>query len=168
MIAFLLRNSQARPNFPRSTESCEEDNDGIVEENDDEGNANHSKSIDDIKTMPGREGNYALTQSILQKYESRPSAFINMSLAQFATIYDVFSGKLSKKTEIVENISKEVSSMVISRTDEYLPKFIKLKDEKCTVMKLRSTPKILRRHRMKMSHEQVYSDILLFLPFTNK
>ena len=29
MIAFLLRNSQARPNFPRSTESCEEDNDGI-------------------------------------------------------------------------------------------------------------------------------------------
>ena len=128
----------------RISEEDEEDNDGIVEENDDEGNANHSKSIDDIITMPGREGNYALTQSILQKYESRPSALINICLAQFATIYDVFSGKLSKKTEIVENISKEVSSMVISGTDEHLPKFIKLKDEKSTVMKLRSTPKILR------------------------
>ena len=68
----------------------------------------------------------------------------------------------------IENVSTEVSGMKISRTDEQLPKFIRLKDEKCTVMKLRSTPKILRRHRMKMSHEQVYSKILLCLPFTNE
>ena len=154
----------------RVYEDDEEDNDGIVEEEEDEHDLKHfqSNSTHETITMPGREGNYALTQSIHQKYECRPQALKNMCLAQFAIQYDVFSGCLPKKTEMQDNVSKDLSTILIFGTEDYLPKFIKLKDEKHTTLKLRNTPKILRLHRKKMSHEQIYSEILLFWPYINE
>ena len=90
----------------------------------------------------------------------------NMCLAQFATHYE--TATLPKKTKILDNVSANISNQKIFRTEVHLPNFIKLKDDKNTIMKLRITPKILRLHKKKMSHEQIYSDLLLFLPYTNE
>ena len=151
---------------------CEEDDeDEDDEQENDAGNSSmgcHSKTAQDGITMPGRKGSYTMTQSIHQKYESRPKVLNKMCLAQFALYYDTLSGTPPKKIEFIDNASTNVSLTKIFGTDIQLPSFIKLNDEKGNTMKLRSSPKILRLHKKKMSHEQLYSDLLLFLPYRDE
>lgn len=154
----------------RISDEDDEDGDESSEEldGDEEVMYTKSKSTHNTVTMPGREGKFFMTQSVHQKYENRPKLLENMCLAQFSTHYEPLRGQLPKKTIIIDNVSTEVSNQKVFQTEVYLPKYIKLMDEKNTLMKLRTTPAILRLHKKKMSHEQMYSELLLFLPFTNE
>ena len=121
-----------------------------------------------IVTMSNREGQYCLTQTIHEKYEKRPLILKEMCLAQFATHYQICP-KLPKKIQMDDNnASLEKSNQTIFRTNEKLPLFIILNDQKGNCMKLRNSPFVLRLHKKKLSHEQIYSETLLFLPYMNE
>ena len=64
--------------------------------------------------------------------------------------------------------SLDKSTQTLFRTGEKLPLFIRLNDQKSICMRLRSTPFVLRIHKKKFSHEQLYSEMLLFLPYLNE
>ena len=151
---------------------CEEDEDDeIIDEDDDESATEdepiHPTPRSNIVTISNREGKYCMTQTLHEKYEERPLILKEMCLAQFTSHYEMCA-KLPKKIEMDGNASKDKSDQTIFRTDVRLPLFIKLNDKKESCMKLRGTPFVLRMHKKKLSHEQVYSEMLLFLPYMNE
>ena len=152
---------------------CEEDEDDEVidedeEEHDTEEEPIHPTPHSNFVTMSNREGKYCMTQTIHEKYEKRPQILKEMCLAQFTSHYEICA-KIPKKIKMDDNnASEEKSTQTIFRTNERLPLFIKINDEKETCLKLRGTPFVLRMHKKKLSHEQVYSEMLLFLPYMNE
>ena len=81
----------------------EEDEDDDNEDDESSTKCKHSKSTEEIITMPGRKGTYILTQSIHQKYEKRPEVLEKMCLAQFALYYNTLTGHPPKKVEFIDN-----------------------------------------------------------------
>ena len=104
------------------------------------------------------------------RYASRPVCMDNICLAQFATHY-TFTRKVPKSVEFDDETgaSKELSNRKIFNQEHCLPKYLKLSDEN-QFMRLRGMPAVLRIHRSdrKEGHEQHYSELLLYTPWSNE
>ena len=91
-------------------------------------------------------------------------------MAQFATHY-TFTRKVPKTVEFDDKTgaSKELSSRKIFNHEQFLPKYLKLSVDK-EFMRLRGIPAVLRIHRSdkKEGHEQHYSELLLYTPWSNE
>ena len=99
----------------------------------------------------------------------RPEKLERMCFAQFATSYTASKNVKDNTFSKFANISEETSNWKIFETNEPLPKFILLKDG--TTMRLRQQLEILRIHASRhkaTNHEQVYSELLLYLPWRNE
>ena len=126
----------------------------------DNANSNDSSGI----KVQGRDGLWKKNENIIDKYERRPQAILNICLAQFATHYDVCSKPKSANFE--DNASIELGTQTAWDNDqERLPAYIMI-NKKC--YRLRSVPKILQLHTKKESLEKLYSELLLFFPWSNE
>ena len=108
--------------------------------------------------IEGREGSYLWTMTIHEKYSKRPSALIDMCLAEFVINYKTMpSDKVPNENEL-------------SQSKHGLPLFVVLNDN-AGVMRLREIPCVLRLHESKKkteNHEFVYSECLLYFPWKNE
>ena len=139
-----------------------------VEDQDDEDEEHENEQ--EVVRIPGHEGKFKKTASVHSKYAKRPKALKNMCLAQFATSYESTNTRFkSDSDKFSENCSKETGQLTNFFNGANLPKYIILDDKSCMSLRKRY-PSILRIHNSnrKSSHEQVYSEMLLFLPWRNE
>ena len=137
--------------------------------------------------IEGREGTFAESIAVIDRYIARPDHLENMCLAQFATAY-VYAKKVPKKvtfdingcsdvfsdTKIFEGFEEGEPHSYEQENEEnweidepnchnFLPRYIVLKNN-LGKMRLRAYPAVMRIHnsRKKDGHEQHYSELLLF------
>ena len=154
----------------------DDDNDVETEDDsdseDDEEEEEDSDFEEDTKTegicLPGRQGRFRKAITIHKKYACRPNELENICLAQFATSFE--SCKNPKKVTFNDDgTSEEKGCIKIFGSSQHLPKFIELKSG--GFMSLRRYPSILRIHsskKKKDKNEDLYSELLLFLPWRSE
>ena len=151
-----------------SDENAIEGDEEIVQDDEEEATKDAQK---DTFTIEGRDGQYTEPVTIHDKYAARPKVIENICLAQFVVSYEVchriqdavFDSDLG-------DFSKATGDLRDYTTNEELPLYIKLNDGK-TKMRLRKTQQVLRIHasrHKKSNHEQTYSELLLFYPWTDE
>ena len=132
------------------------------EEEDDDDCGTEQEAI----AIEGREGKYKKSKSYHSNYRLRPECLRHMCLAQFATSYEPTKTKFkSDSPDFFENGSLEKGDLKFFHNGEPMPKKIILKDGSCMVLR-KKHPSILRIYSSKKTtHEEVYSEMLLFLPW---
>ncbi len=119
--------------------------------------------------IPGRSGKFRETTTVHDRYKNRPSGLEELTLAQFATIYEP-RRTVPKKIVFVDGMSEDDGvATLISNPDKVLPRYLKLNDE-IGYMSQRGEPSILRLHssKKKEGHEQYYAEMLLYLPWRDE
>ena len=151
---------QANENKGKNVDQLED------EISDDEENvqaANENEAI----TIPGREGKFKQVDSIHKKYSMRPKCLEQMCLAQFASTYQMSQSKKGSK-DFTDNVSKQLSTFKLFHDDKPLPRWILLENSLCMVSR-KKFPVVLKVHASKKgSLEEVYSELLMFLPWRNE
>ncbi len=120
--------------------------------------------------IPGRSGKFRETITIHDRYKNRPSGLEELTLAQFATIYEA-KKTVPKKIVFVNGMSEDEGiATVISNSEQRLPRYMKLNEDNLGYMSLRGQPSILRLHssKKKEGHEQYYAEMLLYLPWRDE
>ena len=106
----------------------------------------------------------------LFRYASRPICVEDICLAQFASHY-TFTKKVPASVTFDDETgaSTEISTRKIFTKDQCLPKYLTLYNDN-EFMRLRAIPAVLRIHRStkKEGHEQHYSELLLYIPWSNE
>ena len=115
-------------------------------------------------SIPGSDDQFYEPQSVHEKYSNRPESLEHICLAQFAIWY-VLVPKKWKKPKDIEAVSD--TQVICPELSEPLqmPRYIQLKDENQSCMRLRMFPAVLRMHRFKEekdAHEFFFSELLLY------
>ncbi len=130
-------------------------------------------NLGNLLTIEGREGEFLEATSIHDKYEARPDALEDITLAQFAIMYKATPSNVAKK--------KQYSNGVVGESDDYhilswdlnqekpLPQYISLRNN-LGYMSLRKFPAVLRVHKHKRENasEYIFSELLLFRPWRSE
>ena len=137
----------------------------------DEDNLNDNEII-----IEGRQGVYAQTISIIDRYRSRPKYLKNMVLVQFAYWYNPCT-KLPKKVKMTKGgISEGKSDVSVielkdgDKNDTKLPNYLDLTKSGLGFMQKRQKKAILRYHQptKKDEHERIFTEMQLFSPWYNE
>ena len=143
------------------------------EEDDDENYAEvgeHKKAVG--FKIEGRKGTFVQSNmSIHDKYGLRPPVLYYMTLAEFSCKFDTCSWSTIRDQKVefnVDRVSDMIGNLTAFDSNAELPKFIHLIDG--SYMKIREQSYILRIHssKKKDSMQQVYGELLLFLPWINE
>ena len=119
--------------------------------------------------IAGRDGNYQIATTILDRYPMRPNRLEEMTLAQFSTCY-VVAYTVAQSTQFdKDGCSNDLSNQNVFNTQVLLPQHITLK-ENLGLMRLRRFPQVMRFHssKRKEGHEEHYSELLLFCHWRNE
>ena len=120
--------------------------------------------------IENRKGKFQKVETIHNKYSNRPDALGNVCLAQFASSYETCAKPKESILETFENGASSIEGFIEHfATKEKLPKHIQLKTG--GYMRLRNSPLILRIHSSKKKKEEeegIYSELLLFFPWTDE
>ena len=84
------------------------------------------KNEEKFVTVPGRQGTYTLTESIHDKYETRPKGVENLTLSQFATCYTKCNKKPKNTTFNDLDVSDKKGLIRDHLSNQYLPQHIKM------------------------------------------
>ena len=153
------------PKIQSNESESEAEND--ASDNDDEVQENESSSSK-VFRVPGREGMFMETESVHDKYASRPVGVKNLTLSQFATSYT----KCKKKPKNVKfnqsNVTDETGFIIDHLTEQCLPQHIKMSAG--DVYRLRRFSSILRIHSSSKKNgvEEFFAELQLFSPWSTE
>ncbi len=148
----------------------EEEEEQVILDPEDGEQADTVHTHDGTIEIPGRTGKFQETITVHDRYKNRPGGLEEMSLAQFATIFESRKS-VPKETVFRDGMSEDEGlARLISNRDIIVPRYIKLIDEKLGYMAQRSNPCILRLHnsKKKEGHEQHYAEMMLYLPWRDE